>query len=212
MGSHWPRLIPRFTRATPDSVIHVRGTLFGTAARVYVAGAVGQNRPCTPSIGASPGTVEETVTGVEQADRPGRLSVERRVVGGVRVVTVQGEIDHDVENVLGAALLFGARAAQSSRVVVDLSGVTFMDSSGISLVDPRVGVDGVPQLRVLLPRTGPGSHLSAARRSRRAWGETLRRPWSAKSPRGCLPNPSPAESPSQPRSHSLRTANSRVRE
>jgi anti-anti-sigma factor len=73
------------------------------------------------------------VTDIEQAGRPGRLSVEHRVVDGIRVVTVQGEIDHDVKNVLGHALLIGDGAAQPARIVVDLSGVTFMDSSGINV-------------------------------------------------------------------------------
>ncbi|MCX5372583.1 STAS domain-containing protein [Streptomyces sp. NBC_00015] len=73
------------------------------------------------------------MTDIEQAGRPGRLSVEHRMVDGVRVVTVQGEIDHDVKNVLGDALLIGDGAARPLRIVVDLSGVTFMDSSGINV-------------------------------------------------------------------------------
>ncbi|WP_327187860.1 STAS domain-containing protein [Streptomyces sp. NBC_01334] len=73
------------------------------------------------------------MTDIEQAGRPGRLSVEHRVVNGVRVVTVQGEIDHDVKDVLGSALLIGDGATQPSRIVVDLGGVTFMDSSGINV-------------------------------------------------------------------------------
>ncbi|MFE6822124.1 STAS domain-containing protein [Streptomyces sp. NPDC057690] len=73
------------------------------------------------------------MTDIEQAGRPGRFSVEHRVVNDIRVVTVQGEIDHDVKNVLGHALLIGDGAAQPSRIVVDLSGVTFMDSSGINV-------------------------------------------------------------------------------
>jgi anti-anti-sigma factor len=77
--------------------------------------------------------VEETVTGNQMADRPGRLSVERKVVDGVRVVTVQGEIDHDVKDVLSAALLSEDGTVPPPRIVVDLSGVTFMDSSGINV-------------------------------------------------------------------------------
>ncbi|MFF0001641.1 STAS domain-containing protein [Streptomyces avermitilis] len=70
---------------------------------------------------------------IEQADRPDRFSVVHRMVDGVRVVTVQGEIDHDVRELLSAALLSGDGAAPPSRIVVDLSGVTFMDSSGINV-------------------------------------------------------------------------------
>ncbi|MFI1928476.1 STAS domain-containing protein [Streptomyces sp. NPDC020377] len=70
---------------------------------------------------------------IEQAARPERFSVVRRMVGDVRVVVVHGEIDHDVKSALGNALLPGDGAAQPSRTVVDLGGVTFMDSSGINV-------------------------------------------------------------------------------
>ncbi|MER6282889.1 STAS domain-containing protein [Streptomyces sviceus] len=73
------------------------------------------------------------MTDNHKADRPGRLSVEREVIDGVRVVTVQGEIDHDVKDVLSEALLTEDGAVPPSRIVADLSGVTFMDSSGINV-------------------------------------------------------------------------------
>ncbi|QJT06394.1 STAS domain-containing protein [Streptomyces asoensis] len=73
------------------------------------------------------------MSGIEQADRPDRFSVAHRTVDGVRVVTVQGEIDHDVKNAFSNALLPEDGVAQASRIVVDLSGVTFMDSSGINV-------------------------------------------------------------------------------
>ncbi|MDQ0585379.1 STAS domain-containing protein [Streptomyces rishiriensis] len=73
------------------------------------------------------------MTDNEYADRPDRFSVVHRMVDGVRVVTVRGEIDHDVKTVLGNALLAPDEAAPPSRIVVDLSGVTFMDSSGINV-------------------------------------------------------------------------------
>jgi stage II sporulation protein AA (anti-sigma F factor antagonist) len=72
------------------------------------------------------------VAHIEPADRPERLSVEHRVIEGVRVVTLRGEIDHDVQDVLGRALLVDDLAAPP-RIVADLSGVTFMDSSGINV-------------------------------------------------------------------------------
>nr|WP_237558042.1 STAS domain-containing protein [Streptomyces sp. SID5470] len=77
--------------------------------------------------------VEETVTDNQKADRPRRLSVEREVIDGVRVVTVRGEIDHDVKGVLTEALLSEDGAVPPPRIVADLSGVTFMDSSGINV-------------------------------------------------------------------------------
>ncbi|WP_142268719.1 STAS domain-containing protein [Streptomyces sp. NBC_00080] len=71
---------------------------------------------------------------IEQTARPDRFSVVHRTVGDVRVVVVRGEIDHDVKNVLGHALLPEGGAAAPSRIVVDLGGVTFMDSSGINVL------------------------------------------------------------------------------
>jgi stage II sporulation protein AA (anti-sigma F factor antagonist) len=73
------------------------------------------------------------VTRIEQADRPGCLSAEHRVVDGVRVVTLRGEIDRDVQGVFREALL-GEGEVVPARIVADLSGVTFMDSSGINVI------------------------------------------------------------------------------
>lgn len=47
-------------------------------------------------------------------------------------MAVHGEIDHDVKDVLSQALLFENGIAPL-RIVADLSGVTFMDSSGINV-------------------------------------------------------------------------------
>ncbi|QGV77276.1 STAS domain-containing protein [Streptomyces ficellus] len=72
------------------------------------------------------------MTDTHGAQRPGRLSIDRSSVNGVRVVALRGEIDHDVKDVLSTALL--PRDGQDgARLVVDLSGVTFMDSSGINV-------------------------------------------------------------------------------
>ncbi|MEV5731331.1 STAS domain-containing protein [Streptomyces pharetrae] len=59
------------------------------------------------------------------------LSIDHTAVDGIRVLTVQGEIDHVVKDVLSEALLSFDGA--TPRTVVDLSGVTFMDSSGINV-------------------------------------------------------------------------------
>jgi len=76
--------------------------------------------------------VEETVTHIQSADQPDRLSVEHSAIDGVRVVIVRGEIDHTVKDVLSEALLLPDSGTRP-RTVVDLSGVTFMDSSGVSV-------------------------------------------------------------------------------
>ncbi|OQR63466.1 anti-anti-sigma factor [Streptomyces maremycinicus] len=70
---------------------------------------------------------------IENADRPDRFSAVHRMISDVCVVTVQGEIDHDVKELFSAALLAGCGASPRSRIVADLSGVTFMDSSGINV-------------------------------------------------------------------------------
>ncbi|MEU9918675.1 STAS domain-containing protein [Streptomyces sp. NPDC051001] len=73
------------------------------------------------------------MTGNQKSDRPDRLAVQRKAVDGVRVVTVQGEIDHTVKDILTKALLSEDDTAAPLRIVADLSGVTFMDSSGINV-------------------------------------------------------------------------------
>jgi anti-anti-sigma factor len=76
--------------------------------------------------------VEDTVTVTEDTDRPDRLSISQRMAGDVRVVTVRGKIDYDVKDALSQALL-PEDGAIRPRIVADLSGVTFMDSSGINV-------------------------------------------------------------------------------
>ncbi|WP_371674052.1 STAS domain-containing protein [Streptomyces sp. NBC_00289] len=72
------------------------------------------------------------MTDIPGEDRPGRFSVRSAVVDGVLVVSVHGEIDHAVMDVLSRALL-SQDGPPPPRIVADLSGVTFMDSSGINV-------------------------------------------------------------------------------
>ncbi|MEU1011229.1 STAS domain-containing protein [Streptomyces sp. NPDC005890] len=67
----------------------------------------------------------------EQAE-PDGLSVTRSVVGGVTVVTVIGEVDHHTSGALRQALT--PEDPDGARTVADLSGVPFMDSSGINVL------------------------------------------------------------------------------
>ncbi|WP_217240867.1 STAS domain-containing protein [Streptomyces sp. AC555_RSS877] len=70
------------------------------------------------------------MTDTHGAARPG-LSIDHTTVDGIRVITLRGEIDHAVTEQFTEALLsYGS--VTSPRTVVDLSGVTFMDSSGIN--------------------------------------------------------------------------------
>ncbi|MGW0336319.1 STAS domain-containing protein [Streptomyces sp. NPDC003011] len=72
------------------------------------------------------------MTDTHGAARSGQLSIGHTVVDDVRVVTLRGEIDHGIRGQLSQALLPDGDAA--SRTVIDLSGVTFMDSSGINVL------------------------------------------------------------------------------
>ncbi|TKT03580.1 STAS domain-containing protein [Streptomyces lasalocidi] len=78
-----------------------------------------------------PSVSEETVTHTDHADRP--LSVEQRIVGGTRVVSLRGQIDYDAKQVLSDALRTDTDASPT-RIVADLGEVTFMDSSGINIL------------------------------------------------------------------------------
>ncbi|MEU5690013.1 anti-sigma factor antagonist [Streptomyces venezuelae] len=64
--------------------------------------------------------------------RHGRLSVVRSAVDGVRILALHGEIDHAVKDEFSEALIPEDGVAPP-RTVVDLSDVTFMDSSGINV-------------------------------------------------------------------------------
>lgn len=73
------------------------------------------------------------MTDNQKTNRSDRLAVDCAVVDGIRVVTVRGEIDQDVKDALGRALTSKEGTVPPLRVVADLSGVTFMDSSGINV-------------------------------------------------------------------------------
>ncbi|MET9566194.1 STAS domain-containing protein [Streptomyces tauricus] len=72
------------------------------------------------------------MTETHRAAPAGQLSIDQtRRDGGVRVLTLRGEIDHTVKAQLTDALLPDDHTTPM-RIVLDLSGVTFMDSSGIN--------------------------------------------------------------------------------
>lgn len=72
------------------------------------------------------------MTDTHGAARPG-LSIDQTTVDDTRVLTLRGEIDHTVKDELTEALL-AYHGVTQPRTVVDLSGVTFMDSSGINVL------------------------------------------------------------------------------
>ncbi|GAA3787545.1 STAS domain-containing protein [Streptomyces phyllanthi] len=73
------------------------------------------------------------MTDIHGAAGPARLSIGQSTVDGVRVVTLRGEIDHSIRDRFHQALIPPCDA-MSPRTVADLSGVTFMDSSGINVL------------------------------------------------------------------------------
>ncbi|MFC8463166.1 STAS domain-containing protein [Streptomyces sp. NPDC057250] len=60
------------------------------------------------------------------------MSVTHHTVDGVRGATLLGEIDHTTKDTLRDAL--PPAQGTAPRVVTDLSGVSFMDSSGINVL------------------------------------------------------------------------------
>ena len=73
------------------------------------------------------------MTDTSGAAGPEDLTITSAPIDGVHTITVRGEIDHHTSGPLSQALSLSEGAA-ASRIVVDLSGVTFMDSSGINIL------------------------------------------------------------------------------
>lgn len=69
----------------------------------------------------------------EAAPRPGELLVETLRVEGGSVVSVRGELDISSASAFKQALE-GARATDTCRVVVDLAGLSFIDSTGLRVL------------------------------------------------------------------------------
>ncbi|MFI2034481.1 STAS domain-containing protein [Streptomyces bottropensis] len=69
------------------------------------------------------------MTETHGAARPGQLSIDHTAIGDIQLLTLRGEIDHSNRDQLRQTLLPGKAA---TRTVLDLSGVTFLDSSGIN--------------------------------------------------------------------------------
>ncbi|MEU3407829.1 STAS domain-containing protein [Streptomyces sp. NPDC006670] len=69
-----------------------------------------------------------------------RFSVAVRTVDGAVLLTLGGELDHDTAEPLRQALT--AAAGQGGRLVVDMSGLRFCDSTGLNaLLHGRIAIE-----------------------------------------------------------------------
>ncbi len=106
------------------------------------------------------------MTGTPFEPTPFRLE-RRRAPGGVRVVSVSGEIDLATAPQVSSAL--SARDDGETALVLDLRDTTFLDSSGIRVLvqahragtteDVPFSVAGSPPVLDLLETTGVAGHL-----------------------------------------------------
>ncbi|GAB2756483.1 STAS domain-containing protein [Streptomyces bullii] len=71
------------------------------------------------------------MAGTDELAGPDRLSITSALIDGTTVVIVKGEVDHHTTAPLRQALT-PPDGLTRPRTVADLSGVTFMDSSGIN--------------------------------------------------------------------------------
>jgi stage II sporulation protein AA (anti-sigma F factor antagonist) len=76
--------------------------------------------------------VEGKMADSERSEQPGQLSVVSTASEGIRVLTLSGEIDHQTGGTLRQAL--DATGTAGPRIVIDMRGVGFMDSTGINIL------------------------------------------------------------------------------
>ena len=74
---------------------------------------------------------------------PGALSIDSRRDGDTHTISLRGELDHATVDDVQRELL-RVESSDARRIVLDLSGLSFMDSSGVHLVvdaHARCGAD-----------------------------------------------------------------------
>jgi anti-sigma B factor antagonist len=96
------------------------------------------------------------------ATRP-ELSIDARALGGRTVLSVNGELDLYTAPTLRDRVLTAADEDEHRSVIIDLSGVPFMDSSGLGVIVgclKRLRESGGDLALVTLPGSPPSKLLS----------------------------------------------------
>ncbi|MFI0811950.1 STAS domain-containing protein [Streptomyces echinatus] len=98
------------------------------------------------------------MTNAGQGGQAGRFSVVVTATDGIRVLTLTGEIDHHTGDRLRQGL--DVSGTPRPRLVIDMHGVTFMDSTGINILIAahRTVTEAGGWLRLAAP-TGPVRRL-----------------------------------------------------
>ncbi len=63
-----------------------------------------------------------------------RVQVERRHHGSILMASLTGELDHHAAEAVRTTLDRELQGRRNVRLILDLSGVTFMDSSGLGVI------------------------------------------------------------------------------
>ena len=105
---------------------------------------------------------EDDVTNEDVEPARAELSIEARAMGDRTVLTVRGELDLYTAPALRDRVLAAAAEGQH-RLVIDLSGVPFMDSSGLGVIVAclkRLRESGGDLALVTAPGSPPSKLLS----------------------------------------------------
>jgi anti-anti-sigma factor len=98
---------------------------------------------------------KDTKEQVLMASQPSGCSIEERRIDGVIVVAVSGTVDAITAPQLDAAIAAAAAAAPAA-IVVDLSAVDFLASSGMGVL-VAAHADLPPEVRLVVVADGPAT-------------------------------------------------------
>jgi anti-sigma B factor antagonist len=68
------------------------------------------------------------------SERPSKLNIDERPVGEITVVTMRGEITVDDGDIAFGRYIDGLIMAGRVKIVVNLAGVTYIDSAGVGMM------------------------------------------------------------------------------